>query len=84
MREFFDNLKLYINTRLSGRITKHLFDPITLVGGLAVVVLVVLLMLLSFGGEEQEVQRKRRSGMLPAPALALPVERPTAGVSALT
>jgi hypothetical protein len=65
MRDLVESLKLFFSMHLSGRITKHLFDPVTLVGGVAVMALVVVLMALSFGGDEPETQRKRRSAVAP-------------------
>ena len=53
------SLQTWASMRLSGRITKHLFDPLTLIGGVAVLVLVVLLLVLGFGGSDEVEQRKR-------------------------
>jgi len=65
IRAVIEDVKAYVSMRLSGRITKHLFDPLTLIGGVAVLILVLLLLVLSFSGSEPQEQQRRRGAEAP-------------------
>jgi hypothetical protein len=79
IRAAIEDAQAYISMRVSGRFTKHLFDPLTLIGGVAVLVLVLLLLALGFSGAEPTQQRKHGADAGGRTSVSMALPRPQVG-----
>lgn len=78
-----EDAQAFISMHVSGRVTQHLFDPLTLIGGLAVLVLVLVLLVLSFSSSEPaQQQRQRGAGTNVLALVAMLPPRPGDGTGA--